>query len=103
MNRIWPTILIAGAGTYAMRASFLAFAHRVATVPPALARILRQIPPAVLAAIVLPALLRPGGHLDLFQPRIVAGIVSALVAWRTRSVALTLLVGMGVVTGLQLT
>ncbi len=60
MSRIWSAILISGAGTYAMRASFLAFAHRMATVPPALARALRQIPPAALAAIILPALVRPG-------------------------------------------
>ena len=33
MNRIWPAIVLSGAGTYAMRASFLAFAHRMATVP----------------------------------------------------------------------
>lgn len=103
MSRIWPTILIAGAGTYAMRASFLAFAHRMATVPPGLARLLRQIPPAALAALVLPALVRPEGHFDLFQPRLLAGILAALVAWRTRNVGLTLVVGMSVVAGWQLT
>jgi branched-subunit amino acid transport protein len=75
VSPIWPVILIAGAGTYAMRASFLAFAHRMTTVPPAVDRILRQIPPAVLAAIVVPALVRPEGHLDLWQPRLLAGIV----------------------------
>ncbi len=101
MSRIWPAILISGAGTYAMRASFLAFAHRIVTVPPGVARILRQIPPAALAAIILPALVRPDGHLDLFQPRLLAGILAALVAWRTRNVGLTLVVGIGVVAGLQ--
>lgn len=101
MSRTWMAILISGAGTYAMRASFLAFAHRMATVPPALARVLRQIPPAALAAIILPALVRPGGHLDLLQPRLLAGILAGLVAWRTRNVGLTLIVGMGVVAGLQ--
>lgn len=101
MSRIWPAILISGAGTYAMRASFLAFAHRIVTVPPAVARVLRQIPPAALAAIILPALVRPQGRLDLLQPRLLAGILAALVAWRTRNVGLTLIVGMGVVAGLQ--
>ena len=101
MSRVWSTILLSGAGTYAMRVSFLAFAHRMATVPPALARILRQIPPAALAAIILPALIRPEGHLDLLQPRLLAGILAALVAWRTRNVGLTLIVGIGVVAGLQ--
>ncbi len=101
MNRVWPVILVSGAGTYAMRASFLAAAHRLADVPPGVARVLRQIAPAALAAIVLPALVRPHGHLDLLQPRLFAGIVAALVAWRTRNVGLTLLVGMAVVLGLE--
>jgi branched-subunit amino acid transport protein len=90
-------IVLAGIGTYAMRTSFLVFAHRLADVPPAVQRLLRQIPPAALAAIVLPALLRPEGHLDLWQPRLYAGILAAAVAWRTRNIAVTLIVGIGLV------
>jgi len=101
MSRIWLVILVSGAGTYAMRASFLAVAHRMATVPPGITRILRQIAPAALAAIILPSLVRPEGHLDLLQPQLLAGAVAALVAWRTRNVGVTLLVGMGLLAGLQ--
>lgn len=101
MNRIWTAIVFAGIGTYAMRASFLVFAHRLVDVPPALQRLLRQIPPAALAALVLPALLRPDGHLDIVQPRLVAGVIAGVVAWRTRNIALTLAVGMGVVMALE--
>lgn len=97
MSEIWVAIVLAGIGTYAMRASFLVFAHRLVDVPPNVQRLLRQIPPAALASIVLPALLRPDGHLDLLQPRLLAGGVAALVAWRTRNIALTLGVGMAVV------
>lgn len=97
MSRIWVAITLAGLGTYAMRASFLVFAHRLADVPPGLQRLLRQIPPAALAAIVVPALLRPEGQLDLSQPRFVAGVVAGLVAWRTRNIAATLVVGVGLV------
>lgn len=97
MNRIWVAIVLAGIGTYAMRASFLVFAHRLADVPPGVQRLLRQIPPAALAAIVVPALLRPEGQLDLWQPRFLAGVVAALVAWKTRNIALTLAVGIGIV------
>ena len=97
MSRAWWAVIGAGVGTFAMRASFLAFAHRLADVPPALQRVLRQIPPAALASIVLPALLRPEGTLDLGQIRLVAGVAAGLVAWRTRNVALTLAVGMGLV------
>ncbi len=98
---MWTAIVLSGAGTYAMRASFLAFAHRMATVPPALARVLRQIPPAALAAIIAPALLRPEGRLDLLQPTLVAGLVAAAVAWRTRNVGLTVVVGIGLLAALQ--
>jgi branched-subunit amino acid transport protein len=97
VSRIWVAITLSGIGTYAMRASFLVFAHRLADVPPGIQRLLRQIPPAALAAIVVPALLRPEGQLDLSQPRLVAGVVAGLVAWRTRNIAATLVVGMGIV------
>ena len=44
---------------------------------------------------------RPAGHLDVTQARLYAGLAAALVAWRTRSTALTLLVGMGLLLGLR--
>jgi branched-subunit amino acid transport protein len=97
----WTTILLAGVATFAMRASFIAAADRFATVPPWGQRILRQIPPAALASLVIPAMVRPEGDLDLTHPRFYAGMVAAFVAWRTRSVAATLVVGMGVVVLLQ--
>lgn len=96
MSRVWVAIVASGVGTFAMRASFLVAAHRLASVPAWVQRLLRQIPPAALAAIVLPALLRPDGEVDLLHPRLAAGVVAAVVAWRTRNTALTLVVGMGV-------
>ncbi|MEW6471302.1 MAG: AzlD domain-containing protein [Actinomycetota bacterium] len=101
MTSTWATILLAGIGTFAMRASFIAAADRLVTVPPWAQRLLRQIPPAALASIVLPALVRPEGDLDLTHPRFVAGIAAALVAWRTKNVLATLVVGMGLVVLLQ--
>lgn len=101
MSRVWVAIVLSGIGTFAMRASFLAAASRLAVVPPLAQRLLRQIPPAALAAIVVPALLRPEGDLDLFQPRLAAGIAAAVVAWKTRNVALTLAVGLGGLVALQ--
>ena len=101
MSPVWATILLAGAGTFAMRASFIAAADRLVDLPRWAQRILRQIPPAALASIVLPALVRPDGELDLTHPRFIAGIVAALVAWRTNNVVATLAVGMGVVVFLQ--
>jgi branched-subunit amino acid transport protein len=96
MSRVWVAIVLSGIGTYAMRASFLVFAHRLADVPPSVQRLLRQIPAAALASIVVPALLRPHGEVDLFQGRFVAGLAAGIVAWKTRNIALTLVVGVGV-------
>jgi branched-subunit amino acid transport protein len=101
VSTAWLAVIFAGIGTYAMRASFLVFAHRLDDVPPKIQRLLRQIPPAALASIVVPALLRPEGHLDLWQPRLLAGIIAGLVAWRTKNIALTLVVGLGVVMVLE--
>jgi branched-subunit amino acid transport protein len=102
MSTAWTTIVFAGIGTFAMRASFLAVAHRLVHVPPRAHRVLRQIPPAALAALVLPAILRPDGNFDLLQARVPAALLAALVAWRTRNVALTLVVGMGVLLAFEL-
>jgi branched-subunit amino acid transport protein len=95
MGDVWLAIVLAGAGTFAMRASFIAAAHRLAEVPPWADRVLRQIPPAALAAIVLPALIRPEGTIDLLQPRLAAGLFAGLVAWKSRNVLLTLTLGIG--------
>ncbi len=96
MSDVWLTIVVAGVGTYLLRASFLAFADRLVDLPPLVERVLRQIPPAVLAALVVPQLLRPEGSLDLWQPELLAGVVAAVVSWRTRNIAATLVVGMAV-------
>jgi branched-subunit amino acid transport protein len=93
VSTTWTAIVLAGIGTYAMRASFLALAHKLSEVPPWAERILRQIPPAALAALVVPALVRPHGDLNLLQARLAAGALAAFVAWRTRNVALTLIIG----------
>lgn len=94
MSGVWVAVIVAGVGTFALRASFLVVAHRVASLPPAAHRILRQIPPAALAALVVPSVLRPEGDLDLFGARVVAAALAAAVAWRSRNVAATLAVGM---------
>jgi len=97
----WVTIALASAGTFVLRASFLVFARHLVDLPPMAHRILRQIPPAVLAAMVVPALVRPDGDLDLWQPELLAGALAAYVSWRTHNVGLTLAVGMGVLVLLE--
>lgn len=95
MNRAaFITIVVSGPITLALRSSFLVFAHRMVDMPQWAQRVLRQIPPAVLAALVLPAFVQPEGHLDLWQPRLAAGAVAAAVAFWKRSPALTLISGL---------
>jgi branched-subunit amino acid transport protein len=101
MSTAWWAIILAAAGTFAMRAAFLVAAHRLIDVPVSVQRVLRQIPPAALASIVVPDLLRPHDQLDLWQPELAAGVAAALVIWRTRSTTLTLVVGMAVLVGLR--
>jgi branched-subunit amino acid transport protein len=91
----WATILLTGLGTLSVRASFLLVAHRLTTIPPLVRRSLRMIPAAALSGLVLPALIRPDGVLDVWQPRALVGAVAAYVGWRTGNVILTLVVGMG--------
>lgn len=104
MSRVtaaWVTIVAAGLGTYAIRASFLAVADRVAAVPERLRTPLRLIPPAVLAALVAPAVLRAEGVFTPLGPRALAGLVALVVAVWTRSVLATILVGMAAAIGFE--
>ncbi|HSM02102.1 MAG TPA: AzlD domain-containing protein [Acidimicrobiia bacterium] len=91
---VWTVMAAIGVGTWLLRISFLALLGRVDQVPPSLSRVLRYIPAAVLAALVLPALTHATGGFDLATDRFAAGAVAALVAWRTRNVLATITVGM---------
>jgi len=91
---VWVLVGIIGVGTWLLRLSFLALLGRVEHVPPVVSRVLRLIPAAVLAAIVLPSLTHATGSFDLATDRFGAGVVAAVVAWRTRNVMATIGVGM---------
>lgn len=99
---IWALVVLIGVGTWMIRLSFVALFGRVDTIPPTVMRILALIPAAVLAAIVAPALTHSSGSLDLGTDRFFAGVMAALVAWRTKNVLATIGVGMGALWILQL-
>ncbi len=99
--RLWVTIVAAGVGTYVTRLAFLGVAHRMADPPVRVQRVLRMIPPAALAALVLPSFVRADGTFDLATPEFVAGVVATLVAFWTRNVLATLAVGMALVVILE--
>ena len=94
--------VLIGAGTFALRASVLVLAERLGEVPPWLAEVLRMIPPAALAALVLPALVRPEGQWDVGGPEALAGLLALLVAWRTKNLLATIAVGLVVIVPLEL-
>ena len=94
---IWWVMILGGLATFAIRAFFILLVGQ-REIPPLLRRALYFIPPAVLTAIILPELVLPRGSLDLSptNPNLLAGLVAVLVAWRTRSVLLTIVIGMAV-------
>ncbi len=94
-------VLVGGLLTYGIRFSFLAFADRTTDLPPTVRTALRMIPPSALAALTVPAIARTDGELALLSPKVLAGLVAAAVAWKTRNPIATLVVGMGLLTFLQ--
>lgn len=94
---LWATIVAIGVGTYAIRLSFLYLFGRLDGVPAGVEATLRYVPPAILAALAVPAVvtLRPSVSATLFDPRVGAGVVAFAVAWLTENVVATLVVGMG--------
>ncbi|MBE0612299.1 MAG: AzlD domain-containing protein [Burkholderiales bacterium] len=77
------------------RASFiLLFARWPA--PALLRRALRYVPAAVFSAILVPAFVMTAGsvQIGLDNPRLLAGILAAIVAWHTRNTLVTIVIGM---------
>jgi len=95
MNSIWLLFLAIGLGTFLLRFLFIYLFGKI-EMPEWLRRALRFVPSAALAALVFPALTHPAGHFDLtlHNFRLLAGLGGAVVAWKTRNVLLTIVVGM---------
>lgn len=77
--------------TYFTRFTMIAILAR--EIPEPVARWLRFVPLAVLAALIAPATFLPTGKLEFGLPAI-AVLGGALVAWRTRNVFYTILAGL---------
>ncbi|WP_280587580.1 AzlD domain-containing protein [Halorubrum sp. Boch-26] len=94
--RVWLAIVLIGVATYGFRLSFIHLFGRIDEVPARITRPLRYVPPAVLAALVLPDLLtlRPSLTATLLDERLIAGAVAGAVAWRTENIFATIAVGM---------
>jgi branched-subunit amino acid transport protein len=88
-------VFLGGALTFGMRMSFIFLFGRF-EIPAMVKRALRFVPPAVLSAIIAPALFMPNNTFDfsLNNYRLMAGVVAILVGWRTKNTLLTILAGM---------
>ncbi|WP_245533742.1 AzlD domain-containing protein [Calidithermus timidus] len=92
---IWMTILLAGLVTFYLRYSFIGHSQRIQT-PEWFRHALRFVPAAVLSALVCKALVYYGGTLQMTpsNERLLAAMVAAGVAWRTKNVLWTTVTGM---------
>lgn len=99
---VWGVIAALAALTFTTRLSFIAlFAH---TDPPHwLRRPLHYIPPAILAAIVATQVFAetPGAGTTFDKPRIIAALLALVVAYCTRSMILTISLGMATLWGVR--
>jgi branched-subunit amino acid transport protein len=92
---LWISLVIIGLLTFGLRFVFIALAERL-KMPDWFERGLRFVPIAALTAILVPEILKPDGQLNLSpaNPRLLAGLVAVLVAWRSKNVLLTIATGM---------
>ena len=98
----WLVVALVGLGTQALRvAPFLA--HGRVAMPPALERLLRHVPPVVLAALAAPGALyaRTEGVYDVAPERLIAALLALLVALTWRNLLATLVAGMAALWVLQ--
>lgn len=95
MNNEWLIILGMMIVTFLPRYGVLALLGRV-ELPKPIFRALKFVPPAVLSAIIVPALLLKDDkiYIALDNSYLVAGIFSGVIAWRTRNLLLTIVLGM---------
>lgn len=101
---IWLTLVCGALGTFVIRLSFLALLAK-RDVPRLVRRALNYVPASVLAALVFPAVFAAreagaaGLHVDWVRAAVL--IVCALLAWKTRNMLLTVIVGMVLLTGIE--
>lgn len=90
-------VLIIGIGTFLFRFIFIFFFGKF-QLPVLLQKAMRFVPPAVLSALVFPALVVQNKEImfTLENPRLIAGMLAMLVAWKSQNLFLTMMVGLTV-------
>jgi branched-subunit amino acid transport protein len=99
---LWFILIVGGILTYSIRLSFIFLMGRM-EIPIWVKRSLHFVPPAVLSALIVPDLIYQGSKIEitLYNPRLLAGILAILVAWRTRNTLLTIVLGMAALLAMQ--
>jgi branched-subunit amino acid transport protein len=99
---VWLTLFACGIVTFLLRLSFIA-AHGRVTMPRWFTRALTFVPVAVLSAITLPEILMQNDAVNLawLNPKLIAGSVAVVVAWRTKNVWATIATGMAALWTIQ--
>ena len=94
-TQLWLAILLIALGTFLLRFCMLALAGRL-KLPERLFEALKFLPPAILAALVLPAIYRHDATaLAPEQPaHLLAGLLAIGIAWKTRNMLATIIGGM---------
>jgi branched-subunit amino acid transport protein len=102
LSTLWLVMLAGGLLTYLLRLSFIVLLEHW-QMPDLLRRALCFVPAAVFAAIIFPELVMHEGGLNILptNPRLIAGLLAGLVAWRTKNVLLTIGIGMATLLALQ--
>jgi len=100
---IWLVMLLGGLITFGMRFSLIYLFGRF-HIPDAMRRALHYVPPAVLSALIFPAIFLPDNQLDfsLGNHYLMAGLLAILVGWFSRNTLLTIIAGMLALLVLQL-
>jgi branched-subunit amino acid transport protein len=93
-------ILIAGMAlvTFAIRYPLLALVGKI-KLPKPVFEALRYVPPAVLAAIIMPEVFMPNGgpiQISVHNAHLIAGTATAIIMWRSKNLLLTIVLGMGI-------
>jgi branched-subunit amino acid transport protein len=91
--RTWIVIFGAGLVSLLIRASFLVSPLRLSDLSARTRTMLAMIPAAALGALAAPALLSIDGVLRFDLARILAAMAAMFVAWRWRSIVLTIMAG----------
>ena len=89
------TIILIGIGTFLFRFSFIYLYGRF-ELPNWIRRAMRYVPPAVLSALIFPAIVIKDEIIWISpqNPRLIAGIVAIIIAWKTKKLLLTIGLGM---------